>query len=260
MAVCSVRHSWSEKRGFIIDRPNGYPAHTFINFISATQLTVDGKSFDPRPHTFIFIPKNTPHFYQSSTALLHNWMHYDDESAALLRNSGIVENLLYTASDSDFITDIIADIEYEFFLNDENSKQMINLKLQELACMICRSQSPHSNMSVHSLDTNGIRNIRREILLHPEKNLSIKSLAAMAGMGESTFHHAYKSIFGITPMQDIILARIHAAENILQRENVHMYELAEQLGYSNEFHFIRQFKQHTGMTPKAYALKHRKGL
>ena len=44
----------------------------------------------------------------------------------------------------------------------------------------------------------------------------------------------------------------HAKSLLLMDEYIPLATIAERLGYSSQYHFIRQFKQITGMTPGAY--------
>jgi YesN/AraC family two-component response regulator len=57
-------------------------------------------------------------------------------------------------------------------------------------------------------------------------------------------------------MNDVICARIDAAKVLLvSSPDTSVTELAEKLGYKNPYHFIRQFKKITGITPGAYRNK-----
>ena len=52
------------------------------------------------------------------------------------------------------------------------------------------------------------------------------------------------------PMQDLIEARTEYAKSLLlQQSDLPLSAVAEKLGYHDQFHFIRQFRQKVGMTP-----------
>lgn len=53
-------------------------------------------------------------------------------------------------------------------------------------------------------------------------------------------------------MQDLIDARIARAKTLLANKELDTVQLAEALGYNDQYHFIRQFKARTGQTPGAY--------
>jgi AraC-like DNA-binding protein len=74
-------------------------------------------------------------------------------------------------------------------------------------------------------------------------------MASLAYLSPSRFHALYRAVFGISPMDDLIHARIDTAKNRLSDTEETVQNLSEQLGYRNVTHFCRQFKQLTGMTP-----------
>ena len=83
-------------------------------------------------------------------------------------------------------------------------------------------------------------------------------MAEQINLSESRFYVLYKAIFKTTPNQDLIIARMDYAKRLLSQNNtMPIFDVALKCGYSNEFHFIRQFKKHVGITPKKYALLHR---
>ena len=74
-------------------------------------------------------------------------------------------------------------------------------------------------------------------------------MAELAYVSPSRFHTVYRAAFGISPMDDLIHARIDTAKNRLCNSNESVNRLALELGYKNVTHFCRQFKKITGMTP-----------
>jgi uncharacterized lipoprotein YddW (UPF0748 family) len=65
-------------------------------------------------------------------------------------------------------------------------------------------------------------------------------------------HAVYKAVFGISPRRYLIFIRIEKAKMLLQ-SGATVTSVAEQLGYGSVYHFIRQFRQLTGDTPKQFA-------
>lgn len=60
-------------------------------------------------------------------------------------------------------------------------------------------------------------------------------------------------MFGASPHEDIIGAKVEQAKTILQMErDATLVCVAEKLGYKNQYHFIRRFKSVTGITPGTY--------
>ena len=94
--------------------------------------------------------------------------------------------------------------------------------------------------------------LRREIMLAPQNDWSIEKIASGLGLSVSYFQHSYKAEFSVSCLDDIILARIERAKQLLSASNLRINEIAEQCGYQSNRHFSRQFRQYTGTSPTEY--------
>ena len=81
-------------------------------------------------------------------------------------------------------------------------------------------------------------------------------MAKKVNLSESHFFVLYKKFYGITPVADLINARINNAKNMLLFKNMLIDDIASELGYNNTTHFIRQFKSFVGITPSQYRKKY----
>ena len=59
-------------------------------------------------------------------------------------------------------------------------------------------------------------------------------------------------LVGEPPAQYLSRWRMADAADRLSREDLTVFELAEQVGYASEDAFVRVFKRHFGLTPSAY--------
>ena len=75
-------------------------------------------------------------------------------------------------------------------------------------------------------------------------------------LSRSRFSVVYNNLFGTSPKADLINARISKASYLLTLGTMSIADIAEQCGYQNVYHFIRQFRTITGVTPGKY----RKGI
>ena len=142
--------------------------------------------------------------------------------------------------------------ELEFFSTAEYKDKMLNAYITELLCSLSRVIHDVNPPKVQTENFDKMREIRQKILSSPEKHWSVSEMAQLAQMSPSRFHSVYKSVFGTSPVKDSIDARISYAKSILNTENIPITIVAEKLGYSDHFHFIRQFKKETGKTPTEY--------
>jgi YesN/AraC family two-component response regulator len=84
------------------------------------------------------------------------------------------------------------------------------------------------------------------------KPLSVKNLAAQAGLNTAYFGVLFKQVTGLTVNQYIANVRIHSAKTMLKSGAYRVTEVAECCGYNDVFHFYKQFKYITGIPPSRY--------
>jgi AraC-like DNA-binding protein len=79
-----------------------------------------------------------------------------------------------------------------------------------------------------------------------------QQLADEVGMGESTLRRKFQSLMGKSMHHHVIETRILEIRRRLADTDASLREIAEELGYPNEFYLSRQFKQWTGVSPGTY--------
>ena len=106
------------------------------------------------------------------------------------------------------------------------------------------------------------RNARRKIekaleymLQHLDRNLPVPMLSAMAGLSTSNFYLLFKLGTGFTPNDLHIRARMCRACALLRETDLSVKEVANQLGYDDQYYFSRLFKLVNGLPPRAYRAK-----
>lgn len=254
MLVTRVRHDWPEKAGFTISRPNGHAQYTFLHFSTAVEFRFQGKLLQARPGACIFFTPGTPQWFHARQDLTHNWLHAGNELDLMLEEYNIPRNKLLYPSDTAFISELFQKIEVEFFSDHSYKSDLISGYVREF--LICFARSLDGNSSVpasHRKDHEKVRAVRKQVLSTPECSWTVSQMAALASLSPSRFHAVYKSLFGTSPMQDVIEARIIYAKSLLLSDKYPtLLKIPEKLGYNDQYHFIRQFKSVTGKTPGAY--------
>ncbi len=254
-----IRHDWPEKAGFIIDRPCGREDYTFLHFMSYADISVNGKMYSVKPGACIFYSPETPQWFKAKDPLLHNWVHIDSSLNTVLKSFDIPQNEILYPQNTSFISEIFGKAEAEFFSDGIFRSRMLNTYMLEFLIKFSRAiNQPRVNSIPDKNEREIVSKLRRKILSEPEKKWTVAEMASMMSISPSRFHALYKSIFGTSPMSDVIGARIYYAQSLLVSDkNSSIYEIAERLGYSDQYHFIRQFKKLTGETPAAYRKKRR---
>lgn len=86
---------------------------------------------------------------------------------------------------------------------------------------------------------------------HVARHTSLDSLADEQGLSKFQLLRAYKKRYAITPLAHLSSFKIERACELLAK-GIAPAEIAMQLGFADQAHLTRVFKQQIGMTPKAY--------
>lgn len=83
--------------------------------------------------------------------------------------------------------------------------------------------------------------------------LDLTDIAASVGMHYETFRKRFLQEVGVTPARYRAIRRVEAAQELLRYSpRMTNRQVAEALGFADEYHFSRRFTQLTGTTPRAF--------
>lgn len=92
---------------------------------------------------------------------------------------------------------------------------------------------------------------------HISERLTVEILAEAVGISPTYFSRVFKKEIGTSVSDFIRKLKIEYAKNLLLYSSADMADIAFQLSFSSQSHFIQQFRQQTGMTPKVFRDSHR---
>lgn len=103
-------------------------------------------------------------------------------------------------------------------------------------------------------DTNSrhINACKDYIYTHIKERISIEDLAAELGVSAGYLSRLFKRETGTSVSSYIREQKIQVAMNLLRFSDYSLIEIANRLSFSSQSHFIQQFKESVGMTPKKY--------
>lgn len=87
---------------------------------------------------------------------------------------------------------------------------------------------------------------------HLEQKLTRDDLAALAYLHPGYFDRAFRSIYGIPPMQMLRDLRLQQAQRLLETTDLSLQAIALQCGLSDAGYFSRVFRQRFGQPPGNY--------
>ncbi len=108
--------------------------------------------------------------------------------------------------------------------------------------------------SVHNVILPAIRYIESN---YQNPKLSNAELAEQCNISEVYFRKIFTETYKTTPKQFIVDIRINKAKQLLSDGFLNIGAVAEECGFSNQYHFCRLFKEKTGFTPSEYLKRNR---
>ena len=90
------------------------------------------------------------------------------------------------------------------------------------------------------------------IQIHCDRNLSLIELANLAQMSLYYFARSFKQQVGLSPHQYLLRCRVERAKALLLQNELTVMEIAHRVGFADQSHLNRHFKQLTGLAPKQW--------
>ena len=252
LTFTAIRHLWPEKAGFHLRRDHGSGEYVFVHFIGEVDIFLDGETVTVPPHSCILYRPTTPQYIFSRNNLIHDWFHFMGNPSPILEDADLHPDTLLLPSHADFITEIVREMENEFFMQKRGYAPLLTAKFSELMLKLSRASKGDRPESVDGSTAERLRKLRGEIFLSLQHPWTVEEMAKQMRLSQSRFHSIYRSMYGNSPMDDLIHARIDSAKNALLYGNQPVSAIAENLGYNNATHFIRQFHRITGTSPLKY--------
>ncbi len=99
---------------------------------------------------------------------------------------------------------------------------------------------------------NSIKDVLAYISQNYYNNISLESLAKIAGMNPKYFCRYFRSMTERTPIDYLNYYRIECACEMLSTKDISIKEAAISCGFNDESYFIKTFHKYKGITPKQF--------
>ncbi|MCW1100132.1 helix-turn-helix transcriptional regulator [Streptomyces sp. RS2] len=83
-------------------------------------------------------------------------------------------------------------------------------------------------------------------------------MAQLAGLSRAGFSARFTNVIGIPPRRYLTQLRMRRAQDLLERTDATLAQVATEVGYSNEFAFAAAFRKHAGTSPGNWRVRHRR--
>lgn len=97
-----------------------------------------------------------------------------------------------------------------------------------------------------------LRKVREFVEANLDQKISIAALARAVGLSMFHFARAFKQSEGVTPHDYLVQRRVKRAMKLLAETDLPLSEIAVAVGFSDQSHCARRFREHVGVCPRDY--------
>ena len=126
----------------------------------------------------------------------------------------------------------------------------VNQLIDELLIVIAR-QSTRQNNSQRDFPQTFMK-LEQSLRKNLAYQWTVDEMAALTGMGTTTFTEKVKNYTGFSPLSYLINIRISEAMKLLNQQDENVTDIALSTGFYSSQHFATTFKKLTGYTPREY--------
>ncbi|OPY98760.1 AraC family transcriptional regulator [Bradyrhizobium sacchari] len=111
--------------------------------------------------------------------------------------------------------------------------------------------------TVRSLQKWRLKRVMQYIDDNLDAKVTLQHLAAVAGLSRMHFAAQFRAAVGMRPHDYLLKRRIERAQELLQRADVSLVDIALTVGFQTQAHFTTVFKRFVGDTPYQWRSAHR---
>ncbi len=240
---------------------NGFDEHLILLLRTPASCCIDGTEIlCPANSVMIFSPDADYQYRAVGERYINDWVfiYLSNEDRAFLASLHITPHEPLSVTNMAELSGIVHTLAYEHFSNglyhEEIEQRYMELLFYTMAQGIISEKEAKGTINPKELrlSNSALTMLRSDIMRNPGINRNIDEVASAIGISRSGLQHSYKKMFGTSIKKDLINARTEKAKGLLAKSNLTIKEVAFACGYSNEYHFIRQFERRTGKRPSEY--------
>lgn len=252
MKLNEMGMNYRHGRDFEINRPHGSGDNLLIIFKTAAVIELDGKTETVLPDSAVLFSFGAPQIYRAcAEVFVNHWVHMDcEERDVFHRTTGLTFNKVVRLANSAEAEDILHMMSREKMSEMPSRERYMDLLIKMLLLKLGDggSTSPAAANPHYS----ELRELRAEMYSSPGQYGSIERIAGKVNLSPPYFQKLYKEQFGVSCYEDLLSAKIKAAQYYLKNTAMTVKEISSACGYENDVCFMRRFKQRTGLTPTEY--------
>lgn len=214
-------------------------------------VQVDGRQYTLRENEAFTIPKSKRHCYYSDKSDPWSilWVHIKgedlqfyplDECRIVKFKSNRVKNRML------FLFELL------FQVLDGNYTQGNFIYISEVLSLIIAETYARERKDEVGEQNKHVTNIIKYMYAHLGENLTLEMICKEFELSKSYVNSIFLRCTQHAPMDFFINLKIREACNALRCTDQYIYEIAQRLGYRDQYYFSRLFKKVVGVSPKEY--------
>ena len=258
MKITYIGHNHTHDMDFEIQRPHGSGDYLALLLKSHGLFLLNNQPVVLPPNTFFLYQQGTPQYYKAYMEPFSNdWFHFtlEDDETDFFESLQIPFETPISLHHSPFFSLLIKHMTCEYYTKPYFYNQSLDHYLSLFFIKISEAYQTYYE-PLTSLHINQLVLLRSKIYSRPYEKWTVEGLAHEINLSPYYFQKLYKKQFNISCLKDIINARIEYAKHYLTLIDIPIKSIAENCGYENDVHFMRQFKSVTTYTPSEYRKLH----
>lgn len=249
LEVDFIGYDGRHTNGFVYGLPPGHETYLLILTSTPAEFFIE-EEFRKAPagSAILYTPGSRVLYRACEDTYVNDWIRFRSDEKFIEQLP--IRNYPFPVGDAEYCHTLFKLMTWEATLtsSENQSRSALSLLLQTLFLKLgesCRrpTASPHSQ---EMLD------LRKRIYNNPELPWSVDDMARDLHLSAGYLQTLYKSMFGSSCMEDVILQRLRRSQDQLVSTDKSVREIAEDCGYNNVEHFCRQFRKFMGASPSSY--------
>lgn len=245
----AMRQRWSKNALFKRNRPRRSTGIIFLNECSGRYMTKAGEELFAPQKSVVCLPMGSEYSVLNTDCT-------ETLSDAILIEFNIVQNgRSITLGDKPFRietanTYLIAELAEETVRSYDSpvrSPAMVKANVYRLLSELGAQNGSRPEEGYQAI-LPAVRILEKD----PGSTLSVRELAELCHVSESSFRRHFKRYSGKTPVEYKLDLKLEIAKRMLNNGDATSERIAEALGFESGAYFCRLFKKKTGLTPKQY--------
>lgn len=214
-------------------------------------VCVDGKKYRLKGKEAFCIPANHSHYYFSDSedpwSIL--WVHFKGEDVSYYP----LEEMKTVHFQSEFVTNRMMYLFELLFQSLEQTYSLGNfIFISKILALVLAETYIKENQECLTSQSIHVSNIVRYMNEHLSENLTLDGLAEKFALSKSYLNAIFHKYTKMSPIDLYISLKMTLACKMIKETDMYIYEVAQAVGYKDQYYFSRIFKKYVGVSPKEY--------